>query len=77
MFHIVEKRRIWFTLSLLAILPGILFMIYSFATTGNLLPLSIDYTGGTLWEVRFQERGRSGRSPADLCRSGLQRYGRV
>ncbi len=62
MFHIVENRRIWFTLSLLAILPGILFMIYSFATTGNLLPLSIDYTGGTLWEVRFQEAV----APADV-----------
>jgi preprotein translocase subunit SecF len=55
MFHIVEKRRLWFTISALAILPGIIFMIYSLATTGQMLPLSIDYTGGTLWEIRFQE----------------------
>ena len=55
MYHFVERRRIWFTLSLLAILPGIIFMIMNVATTGSFLPLSIDYTGGTLWELRFPE----------------------
>jgi preprotein translocase SecF subunit len=37
------------------IVPGLLFMGYSLATNGTLLPLSIDYTGGTLWEMRFGE----------------------
>jgi preprotein translocase subunit SecF len=55
MWTIVEKRKIWFTISLIVILPGILFMIWSLATRGQLLPLSIDYTGGTVWEVRFEQ----------------------
>ncbi len=53
--RLVERRSIWFTLSLLAILPGVLFMIWQMATTGSPLPLSIDYTGGTEWELRFQQ----------------------
>jgi preprotein translocase subunit SecF len=55
MWTIVEKRKIWFTISLIVILPGVLFMIWSLATRGQLLPLSIDYTGGTVWEVRFEQ----------------------
>lgn len=55
MFNYVERRRLWFTISAIAILPGIIFMIYSLATNGTILPLSIDYTGGTLWEMRFQQ----------------------
>lgn len=55
MYHLVEKRKIWFTISLLAILPGIIYMIWSTATRGYPLPLSIDYTGGTVWEMRFDK----------------------
>jgi len=54
MYNLVERRPIWFTLSILLILPGIIFMIWSSSTTGSALPLSIDYTGGTLWEMRFE-----------------------
>jgi preprotein translocase SecF subunit len=55
MFRIVQRRRIWFLISTFAILPGILFMIWHMITAGTLLPLSIDYTGGTQWEIRFAE----------------------
>jgi preprotein translocase subunit SecF len=55
MYDIVGRRPLWFTISLLLIVPGLLFMGYSLATQGTLLPLSIDYTGGTLWEMRFAE----------------------
>jgi len=55
MFNYVERRRTWFTISAIMILPGILFMIYSMVTHGTLLPLSIDYTGGTLWEMRYEQ----------------------
>jgi preprotein translocase subunit SecF len=44
---------------LILIVPGILFMGYSLATQGTLLPLSIDYTGGTLWEMRFAQEVNS------------------
>lgn len=53
MYQLVERRRVWFLLSLILILPGVLFMIWHLATVGTPLPLSIDYTGGTQWEMRF------------------------
>lgn len=53
--QIVERRKIWFGLSSLLILPGILFVIWHLATAGTPLPLSIDYTGGTQWEIRFDQ----------------------
>jgi len=55
MYHIVEKRNIWFTISTILILPSLLFMLWSGITRGQLLPLSIDYTGGTVWEVSFEQ----------------------
>ncbi|MCB0116204.1 MAG: protein translocase subunit SecF [Caldilineaceae bacterium] len=53
--QIVERRKIWFSLSTLLILPGILFVIWHMITVGTPLPLSIDYTGGTQWEIRFDQ----------------------
>jgi preprotein translocase SecF subunit len=53
--RIVENRKLWFGLSTLMVLPGILFMIWHLITAGTPLPLSIDYTGGTQWEMRFEQ----------------------
>ena len=55
MYRFVERRRLWFLISLLAIMPGVAFIIWNLAASGTLLPLSIDYTGGTQWEMRFEE----------------------
>lgn len=55
MYDIVGRRLIWFVISLVMIVPGLIFMGYSYATNGTVLPLSIDYTGGTLWEMRFPQ----------------------
>jgi preprotein translocase subunit SecF len=55
MYDIVGRRTIWYIISLIMIVPGLLFMGYSLATYGTILPLSIDYTGGTLWEMRFSQ----------------------
>ena len=62
MFRLMERRGWYFAFSILLMLPGIIYMIWSFATTGHPLPLSIDYTGGTVWEIRFAEA----RSPVDV-----------
>jgi preprotein translocase subunit SecF len=53
--RIVERRGVFFVISVLLMLPGILYMIWSLAARGTLLPLSIDYTGGLDWEMRFPE----------------------
>ncbi|NWG15105.1 MAG: protein translocase subunit SecF [Chloroflexi bacterium] len=57
MFTIVEKRRWYFLFSSLIIIPGIIIMIYSVATTGRLFRLSIDFEGGSIFELRFTEAG--------------------
>jgi preprotein translocase subunit SecF len=53
--NLVERRGLWFAISLVTILPGVLYMIWHLATVGTPLPLAIDYTGGTQWELRFEQ----------------------
>lgn len=55
MFRIVEKRRWYFLLSALVIVPGLVAMIYSIATMGTPFKLAIDFTGGSLWQMAFQQ----------------------
>jgi preprotein translocase subunit SecF len=47
MEHLAGRRNIWYLLSLLVILPGLI----SLLTFG--LKLGIDFTGGTIWELKF------------------------
>ncbi len=49
MYRIVQKRIIWFSFSALIIIPSIVFI----ALGG--LKLNIDFTGGTLWKIKFNE----------------------
>ena len=49
MYDIVGKRNLWFTISALLTIPGLIFIFL-----GGLKP-SIDFTGGTEWEVRYAE----------------------
>jgi len=58
MIDILSKRYLYFAISLLVILPGLVIL----AASG--LPLSIDFTGGSLLEVQF-EAGKAPQ-PADL-----------
>jgi preprotein translocase subunit SecF len=49
MEHLTGKRYLWFTISLIAILPGLVsLLIFG-------LNLGIDFTGGTLWELQFAQ----------------------
>ena len=49
MEHLASKRNLWFTISLILVIPGLI----SLLLFG--LKLGIDFTGGTLWEVRFHQ----------------------
>jgi preprotein translocase subunit SecF len=62
MFNIVEKRHWYFLLSSLIIIPGLVAMIYSIISFGSPVKLSIDFTGGTLLELRFDQAAQ----PADV-----------
>jgi preprotein translocase subunit SecF len=55
MYRIVEHRKWYFLISLLIILPGLLAMIYSTATTGTPFKVAIDFTGGAIWELNFDK----------------------
>src|SRR5688572_10593197 len=53
MFNLVEKRR-WYSLfSALIIIPGLVIMAYSWATTGQPFHLSIDFLGGSIYNLSF------------------------
>ncbi len=49
MYRIIQRRNIWFILSALVVIPSIVFIIM-----GG-LKLNIDFTGGTLWKIKFTE----------------------
>jgi preprotein translocase SecF subunit len=55
MFNIVERRHWYFLFSALIIVPGLVAMIYSTVMFGSPVKLSIDFTGGTLLEMHFDE----------------------
>ena len=55
MFNIVEKRHWYFLLSALFIIPGLVAMIYSIVMFGSPIKLGIDFTGGALLELRFDQ----------------------
>jgi len=60
MFNIVEKRHWYFVLSALFIFPGLVAMIYSIVMFGSPIKLGIDFTGGALLELRFEQDVRPG-----------------
>jgi len=47
MLDLIHHRKIWYTLSLIIIVPGLLALIFWH------LALGIDFTGGTVWELQF------------------------
>lgn len=57
MWDIVKRRYWWFALSLLIIVPGLIFLF------GFGLPFAIDFTGGSLLELQFPNTAPA---PADV-----------
>jgi preprotein translocase subunit SecF len=51
--NIIKNRYLYFLISLLVIIPGIVFMFINWRQKGQPLPLAIDFTGGSLLEVKF------------------------
>jgi preprotein translocase subunit SecF len=54
MFNLVEKRRWYFILSAFIIVPGLVIMMYSWMTTGKPFRLSIDFAGGSIYDLVFE-----------------------
>jgi len=55
MFDLVGKRKWFFLISALLIIPGLVAMIISTTRIGTPVRLSIDFTGGTLLELQFDQ----------------------
>lgn len=51
--NIIKNRYLYFLISLLVIIPGVIFMIINWVNLGTPIPLGIDFTGGSLLEVQF------------------------
>ena len=66
MFHLASRRNLWFLISLVVILPGLV----SLVLFG--LRLGIDFTGGTLWEVRFAAPATVVQVDAVLAENGYE-----
>jgi preprotein translocase subunit SecF len=49
MDHLAGKRHLWFALSAVLLIPGIISLIFSG------LHFGVDFTGGTLWQIQFEE----------------------
>ncbi len=56
MFDIIGKRRWFYAFSLLIMVPGIIFILLTPLSGGRAgLQFSIDFTGGTVWEIHFAD----------------------
>ena len=55
MFNIVQRRHLYYTLSAIIIISGLIAMLISMVQFGTPLKLSIDFTGGALQELRFEQ----------------------
>jgi preprotein translocase subunit SecF len=71
-FDIIGKRNWFFLFSGLVTIPGLIFILLTPLSGGGAgLKFSIDYTGGTLWEVRFEQ----GQPPASGVKDVLVQQG--
>ena len=56
MFDVIGRRRWFYLFSALLTIPGLIFILLTFVSNGQAgLRFSIDYTGGTVWQVRFAD----------------------
>ena len=49
MEHLASRRKVWYTISLIVILPGFISLVLFGLNRG------IEFTGGTLWELGFDQ----------------------
>lgn len=55
MFNFVQRRRLYFTISLVVIGLGLVAMIISMVQTGSPFRIGVDFQSGTRFEVQFME----------------------
>jgi preprotein translocase SecF subunit len=59
-FDVIGKRNWFFLFSGLIVVPGLIFILLTPATNGQVgLKFSVDYTGGTVWQIQFKNPNAS------------------
>lgn len=67
MFDIIGKRNWFFAFSLLITIPGLMFILLGPVTGGKVgLQFAIDFTGGTVWSIRFQDEAVTPQAVKDV-----------
>lgn len=68
--NIIRNRYLYFLISLVVIIPGLIFLVINWISLKAPLPLGIDFTGGSLLEVQFE-----GTRPArDVIADAFQQF---
>ena len=68
--NIIKNRYLYFVISLLVIIPGLIFMIINWVNNSTPLPLGIDFTGGSLLELQFAGT----RASVDQVKSAYEKF---
>ena len=66
MFDVIGKRRWFYLFSALLTIPGLIFILLSPFTDAG-LQLTIDYTGGTRWEIKFADPAVTPAQVEEVC----------
>lgn len=53
-FKFIKYTKVWFTISMIAILIGVFGMVQNKMNTGSFLEMGIDFTGGSMMEFDFE-----------------------
>lgn len=53
-FKFIKYTKVWFTISMIAILIGVFGMVQNKMNTGSFLEMGIDFTGGSMMEFEFE-----------------------
>ncbi|MGA3029110.1 MAG: protein translocase subunit SecF [Candidatus Limnocylindrales bacterium] len=60
MFDVIGKRNWFFLFSGLILVPGFIFILLTPISNGQVgLKFSVDYTGGTVWQIQFKNQNAS------------------
>lgn len=54
MYDVIGKRRWFYAFSLLVTIPGLVFLLLTPFTNAG-IQFSVDFTGGTVWEIKFED----------------------
>lgn len=71
MFNLVEKRNLYFLFSGTIIGIGLIIMVLSYIDTGAPFKLSIDFVGGSIYDLKFTDAGAT----EDNIRGVFARFG--